>query len=88
MVARLGGTLRGRRWLYQHRNQLLLSVATIVVAYLLCESVATLLALHGRLGQRAKSLIVYLETAGEDAFHFGSNSGIRLESTPLAFTPG
>jgi hypothetical protein len=83
LVARLGGTLRGRRWLHGHRNQLILSVTATVVTYLLCESVATLLALHGGLGQRTKSLIVY-ESAGK-TLHFDPIRGIRLGPTPSRY---
>jgi hypothetical protein len=83
LVARLGGTLRGRRWLYQHAAQVMLSVGAMVVAYLLGESAATLLALHGGLGQRTKSLIVY-EDAGK-TLHFDPIRGVRLEPTPSRY---
>lgn len=83
LVGILGGTPRGRRWLLGHRNQLILSVAAAFGAYLLVESAATLLALHGGLGQRTKSHIVY-ENAGQ-TLHFDPVRGIRLQPVPSRY---
>jgi hypothetical protein len=77
LVGYLGGSPGGRRWLRAHRNQLMLGVVATVGAYLLVEAAATLLALHGGLGQRTKSLIVY-ENAGR-TLRFDPIRGIRLE---------
>jgi hypothetical protein len=79
LVVALVVTRRGRTWLRQHRNQLLLAGAATLVGYLVLESAATLLALRGGLGQRARSLIVY-EDAGR-TLHFDPVRGIRLGPT-------
>ncbi|HXT97995.1 MAG TPA: hypothetical protein VN853_16970 [Polyangia bacterium] len=83
LVAGLGLTGRGRRWLREHRSRLILSLAAVLGGYVLCESAATLLALHGGLGQRRKSLIVY-ENAGQ-TLRFDPIRGIRLGSTPSRY---
>ena len=83
LVAGLGATSRGRRWLQEHRNRLILVVAATLGGYVLCESAATLLALHGGLGQRRKSLIVY-ENGGQ-TLHFDPIEGIRLGPTPSRY---
>lgn len=77
VVGGVAGTRRGRRWLGGHKNQLMLGVAATLVAYLVVECAASLLALRGGLGQRTKSLIVY-ENAGR-TLHFDPIRGIRLE---------
>jgi hypothetical protein len=83
LVGILGGAWRGRRWLCEHRNQLILSAASMLVAYLLCESAVTLFVLHGGLGQRTKSLIVY-ENAGK-TIRFDPVRGYRLGPTPSRY---
>ena len=83
LVVGLGLTGRGRRWLREHRNQLLLGLGATLGGYLLCEAAATLLVLRGGLGQRAKSLIVY-ENAGQ-TLHFDPIRGIRLGTTPSRY---
>lgn len=83
LVVSLGVTGRGRRWLRQNRNQLLLGLGAALAGYLLCEAAATLLVLRGGLGQRARSLIVY-ENAGQ-TLHFDPIRGIRLTSTPSRY---
>ena len=83
LVAGLGMTDRGRRWLREYRNRLALAAVAVLGGYLLCESAATLLALHGGLGQRRRSLIVY-ENAGQ-TLHFDPIAGIRLSSTPSRY---
>ena len=83
LVVGLGVTRRGRRWLHQNRHQLMLALGATVGGYLLCEGAATLLALRGGLGQRARSLIVY-ENGGQ-TLHFDPIRGIRLASTPSRY---
>lgn len=77
LVGYAGLTRRGRRWLRDHRRQLLLSLSATIASYLLVETFATALALKGGLGQRARSLIVY-ENAGR-TLRFDPIRGIRLE---------
>lgn len=83
LVASLGGTRRGRRWLSGHSKQLALAAAATLVTYLCCELAASLLALHGGLGQRRKSFIVY-ENAGQ-TLHFDPIRGYRLTQTPSRY---
>jgi hypothetical protein len=75
--------VRGRRWLCGHGKQLALAVVATFVAYLFCETVATLLALRGGMGQRSKSLIVY-ENAGR-TIRFDPIRGYRLGPIPSRY---